>query len=81
MPSKYVIDGTIDGRIEWTGRRVRRRKQLLDVLKKKERVLENERGGTRPHRVEKSIWKRLCTFGKRENRMIMMMMMMILMTF
>jgi hypothetical protein len=29
----YVIEGKIDGRIEMTGRRGRRRKQLLDDLK------------------------------------------------
>jgi hypothetical protein len=32
---KYVIEGKIAGRIEVTGRRERRRKQLLEDLKKK----------------------------------------------
>jgi hypothetical protein len=32
---KHVIEGKIEGRIEVTGRRVRRRKQLLDGLKEK----------------------------------------------
>jgi hypothetical protein len=32
---KYVFEGNIDGRIEVTGRRGERRKQLLDDLKVK----------------------------------------------
>jgi hypothetical protein len=32
-----VIEGKLDGRIEMTGRRGRRRKQLLDDLKEKRR--------------------------------------------
>jgi len=32
---KQVIEGTVEGRMEVTGRRRRRRKQLLDDLKKK----------------------------------------------
>jgi hypothetical protein len=32
---KHVIEGKIEGRIAVTGRRVRRREQLLDDLKKK----------------------------------------------
>jgi hypothetical protein len=32
---KYVIEGKTEGRIEVTGRRGRRRKQLLDDLKEK----------------------------------------------
>jgi hypothetical protein len=34
---KHVIEGKIEGRINVTGRRVRRRKQLLDDLKEKRR--------------------------------------------
>jgi hypothetical protein len=41
-----------------TGRRGRRRKQILDDLKEK-KILEIERGSTRLHPVEKSLWKRL----------------------
>jgi hypothetical protein len=33
---KHIIEGKIEGRIEATGRRGRRRKQLLDDLKEKE---------------------------------------------
>jgi len=40
------------------------RKHLLDVLK--EKVLEPERGRTRSHSVENSIWKRLQTCRKRQ---------------
>jgi hypothetical protein len=34
---KHVIEGNLEGRIEITGRRGRRRKQLLDDLKEKRR--------------------------------------------
>jgi hypothetical protein len=34
---KHVIEGKLEGRIEITGRRGRRRKQLLDDLKEKRR--------------------------------------------
>jgi hypothetical protein len=34
---KHVIEGQLEGRIEMTGRRGRRRKQLLDDLKEKRR--------------------------------------------
>jgi hypothetical protein len=34
---KHVIEGKLEGRIELTGRRGRRRKQLLDDLKEKKR--------------------------------------------
>jgi hypothetical protein len=34
---KHVIEGQLEGRIEVTGRRGRRRKQLLDDLKEKRR--------------------------------------------
>ena len=43
-----------------TGRRGWRRKQLLDDLKK-DKILEIERGSTRSHCVENSLWKRLWT--------------------
>jgi hypothetical protein len=33
---KHVIEGKLEGRIEMTGRRGRRRKQLLDDLKERE---------------------------------------------
>jgi hypothetical protein len=56
-----VIEGKLEGRIEMTGRRGRRRKQLLDDLKGKEKILEIERGSTRSHTVENSLWKRLQT--------------------
>jgi hypothetical protein len=40
------------GKIERRGRRGTRRKQLLDVLKEKEKILEHARGRTRSHSVE-----------------------------
>jgi hypothetical protein len=42
-----VIEGKFEGRIEMTGRLGRRRRQLLDDLKEKEKILEIERGSTR----------------------------------
>jgi hypothetical protein len=52
-----------------TGRRGRRRKQLLDDLKEKEKILEIKRGSTRSHCVENSLWKRLRTCRKTDYRM------------
>ena len=51
-----------------TGRRGRRRKQLLDDLKEK-KILEIERGSTRSHPVENSLWKMLRTCRKTDYRM------------
>jgi hypothetical protein len=57
---KHAIEGKVEGRIEVAGSRGRRRKQLLDDLKeKKGYVLKIERGSTRWHSVENSLWKRL----------------------
>jgi hypothetical protein len=57
---KNDVEGKIEGRIEVTGRRGRRRKQILDDLeekrgfwKLKEEALE--------HTLENSLWKRLLT--------------------
>jgi hypothetical protein len=36
-PLKHVIGGKLEGRMEMTGRRERRRKQLLDDIKEKRR--------------------------------------------
>ena len=44
---KHVIGGKIEGRIEVTGKQGRRWKQLLDELKKKDRILGLERRNTR----------------------------------
>jgi hypothetical protein len=52
---KHVIEGKIEGRIDVTGRRERRRKHLLDALIKKERILEIERARTGSHSVENSM--------------------------
>ena len=43
-------------------RRGRRHKQLLDDVKEKMKMLEIERGSTRSHPVENSIWNspRIC---------------------
>jgi hypothetical protein len=49
-----VIEGKLKGRLEITGRRGRRCKQLLDDLKEKRRYWKIERGSTRSHPVENS---------------------------
>jgi hypothetical protein len=43
---KHVIEGKIEGRIEVTGRRARRRKKLLDDLKEKRGYWKLEIGCT-----------------------------------
>jgi hypothetical protein len=65
---KHVIEGKVEGRIEMTGRRGRRHKQLLDDLKEK-RDTGIERGSTRSHPVENLFWKRLRTCRKTDYRM------------
>ena len=54
--------------IEVTGRRERRRKKVLDDLKKIKRVLEIERGSQDPT-VENSLCKRLWTCRNTDYRM------------
>ena len=53
---KHIIKGK-------TGTRGRRRK-VLDDFKKTKNVLETERGSTRSHTLENSLWKRLWTCRK-----------------
>jgi hypothetical protein len=65
---KHVIEGKLEGRIEMTGRWGRRRKQLLDDLKETQKILEIERGSTRSHPMENSLWKRLRTCRKTDYR-------------
>jgi hypothetical protein len=54
---KHVIEGKLEAKIEVTGKRGRRRKQLLDDLQEEERMLEIARGSTRSNCVDKSLWK------------------------
>jgi hypothetical protein len=63
-----VIEGKLEGRIEMTGRRGRRGKQLLDDLKERQDT-EIEKGSTRSHCVENSLWKGLRTCRKTDNGM------------
>ena len=63
---KYVIEGKMEERIEVTGRRGRRRWQIVD--EGKESMLEIEKGSTGSHSVEDLIWKRLCTCRKTDYR-------------
>jgi hypothetical protein len=60
----------MEGKIEVTGRRVRRRKQLLDDLKEKKRYWKlKEEALDRTHPMENSLWKRLRTCRKTDYRM------------
>jgi len=54
---QHVIEGTIEG----TRRRGRKRKQLLDDLKEEIKILYFESGSTRSHPVGNSLWQRLWT--------------------
>jgi hypothetical protein len=65
-----VIEGKLEKRTEMTGRRGRKRKQLLDDLKGKEKILEIESGSTRSHSMENSLWKRLRTCRKTDYGMM-----------
>jgi hypothetical protein len=49
---KHVIEGNIEGRIDMTGRRVRRRKQLLDDLKEKRRYWK-----LKEEAVDRTLWR------------------------
>jgi hypothetical protein len=55
-----------EGRIEVTGRRGRRGKQLLGDIKWKEKILELERLSSRSHCVGNWLWKVLWTGRKRD---------------
>ena len=50
-----------------TGRRGRRRKQIMDDLKDIESIMEIESGNTLSPSMEKSRWKKLWTCRKRKN--------------
>jgi hypothetical protein len=54
---KHVIEGKLEGRIEMTGRRGRRRKQLLDDLKEKRRYWK-----LKEEALDRTLW-RTC-FGR-----------------
>jgi hypothetical protein len=56
---KHVIEGKTVGKINGMGRWRRRRKQLLDELKEKSKLLERERGSTRSRSAENWLWKRV----------------------
>jgi hypothetical protein len=59
-----ILKHVLEGEIEVTGRQGRRRKQLLDYLKKKARILGIKRESTRWRSVENSFWKSLWTCRK-----------------
>jgi hypothetical protein len=58
---KRVFEGKIEGRMEVTGIRVRKRKKLLDDLKEKRGYWKLKEGRTSSQSVENSLWKRLWT--------------------
>jgi hypothetical protein len=60
-----MIEGKLEGRIKMTGRRGRRRKQLLYDLEEKRGYWKS-----RSHPVENSFWKRLRTCRKTDCRMM-----------
>jgi hypothetical protein len=49
---KYVIEGKLQGRIEMTGRRGRRHKQLLDDLKEKRRYWK-----LKEESLDRTLWR------------------------
>jgi hypothetical protein len=49
---KHVIEGTLEGRIEITERRGRRRKQLLDYLKEKRRYCK-----LKEEALDRTLWR------------------------
>jgi hypothetical protein len=49
---KHVIEGNLEGRIEMTRRRGRRRKQLLDDLKEKRRYWK-----LRVEALDRAVWR------------------------
>ena len=53
-----------------TGRRERRRKQLLDELRGREMIVEIERGNTRSHSEENYPWKKPWTCRETDYGMI-----------
>ena len=61
---QHVTEEEIEGRTELTGRRGRRRKQILDDPTGKVRILGTERGSTKSQSVENSLWKRMWTCRK-----------------
>jgi hypothetical protein len=49
---KHVIEGKLEGRIEMTGRRGRRRKQVLDDLKEKRRYCK-----LKEEALDRTLWR------------------------
>jgi hypothetical protein len=60
---KHVIEGKLEGRIEMTGRRGRRRKQLLDVLKEKRRYCK-----LKEEALDRTMWR--TRFGRGYGRVV-----------
>jgi hypothetical protein len=60
---KHVIKGKLEGRIEMTGRRGRRRKQLLDDLKEKKRYWK-----LKEEALDPTLWR--IRFGRGYGRVV-----------
>ena len=63
-PLNYVIDGKIEGRIQVMGRRGRRLKQSAEWPSGNVKIIKTERGNTRSHFMENSLWRKLWTCSK-----------------
>jgi hypothetical protein len=55
---KHVIEGKLEGRMEMTGRRGRRHKQLLDDLKGKRRYWK-----LKEEALDRTMWRTRCGKG------------------
>jgi hypothetical protein len=64
---KRIFEGQIEERTEVTGRRGRRRRQLLEDLKEKRGYCKLEEEVLDRTLVENSLWKRLRTCRKADN--------------
>jgi len=67
-----------EGKVERKRRREINGKQILD--ERKEKILETEKGSTRSHSVENSLWERLWTCNTDYGMTIMIMIMIMIMT-
>jgi len=70
---KHFIEGNIEGRIEVMGKPGTRLQNSQKDLKKKKKMslLEIERGSTRSHSVENSLWNGIWTCRKTDYLMMM----------
>jgi hypothetical protein len=65
---KHVIEGKLERKTEMTGRRGRRRKQILDDRKEKRRYWKFKEDTLISYTVQNSLWKRLRNCRKTDYR-------------